>query len=391
MLRAYKYRIYPTDTQKVLIDKHIGSCRFVYNLALETKNYAYISQRKSLSCIDLINQLPDLKKECGWLKDVDSQALQQAIIDLDKAFTAFFKHGSKFPNFKSKKKGNQSFRSSHGEKIFLKDTKITLPKFKEGIEIVQERKFNGKIKNATVSRTPTGKYFVSILVDTFMKTPKLKEITENTTIGIDLGIKHYIVTSEGKEYANPKHLKTSIDRLKVLQRRLRNKKKGSNNKKKAYLKIVVLYEKVANKRKDFLHKLSNEITNQYDTICCEDLKIKNMVKNHCLAQAISDASWGNFVEMLKYKAEWKGKNILQIPTFQASTKVCSNCGTINHTLTLADREWICGSCNTLHHRDINAAKVIKQYCLTKLTPVGSREVFVELPTLVGALKQKGVH
>ena len=332
MLKAFKYRIYPNVSQKDLLNKHIGSCRFVYNLALEVKNYAYMNHRKSLSCIDLINQLPELKKECEWLKEVDSQALQQSVINLDKAFTAFFKHGAKFPNFKNKHNGN-SFRSPHPKGIKLTENKIHIPKFKEGIKIVRERKFDGAIKSATVSRTPTGKYFVSILVDTKKEIPSKPKIEKQTTVGIDLGLTNFIITSDGQKVDNPKFLRNSIDRLKILSKRASRKKKGSANKKKSYYKVALLHEKVANQRKDFLHKLSSKLISENQTLCFEDLNIGGMKKNHKLAQSISDAGWGMFVEMCKYKAEWYGKNILQIPTFEPSTKVCSTCATINKVLT----------------------------------------------------------
>lgn len=389
MLRAYKHRIYPTNQQKLLLDKHFGAVRFVYNLALETKNYAYMNQRKSLSCIDLINQLPDLKKECEWLKEVDSQALQQSVINLDKAFTAFFKHGAKFPKFKNRK-SNQSFRSPHAKNVNLTENKIHFPKFTEGIKIVRERTFNGTVKSATFSKTPTGKYFVSILVDTNCKIPEAKKVTDSNSIGIDLGIKHFVITSDGQKIENPKHLRNSLDRLKVLSRRLRNKRKGSNNKKKSYKKLAVIHERIANQRRDFLHKLSSRIISENQAICIEDLNISGMVKNHKLAQSISDAGWGMFVEMLKYKAEWNGRTILEIPTFEPSTKVCSNCGAINKMLTLKHREWICANCGVEHDRDINAAKAIKQYCLTTHSPDAIGGEPVEMPTLVGSMKQEDV-
>lgn len=387
MLKAYKHRIYPNKSQSELLDKHFGSCRFVYNLALEVKNYAYMNQRKSLSCIDLINQLPSLKSECEWLKDVDSQALQQSVINLDKAFTRFFKHGAKFPNFKNKN-SKQSFRSSQPKSIKLSNNKLFIPKFKEGIKIVRERIFEGEIKSATISCTPTGKYFVSILVDTKKDAPKTKPVKTKTTIGIDLGINHFIVTSDGQKIDNSKHLRKSLTRLKVIQRRASRKKKGSQNNKKAYKRLAIIHEKVANQRRDFLHKLSSKLISENQTLCFEDLNISGMVKNHSLAMSISDAGWGMFVEMCKYKAQWNGKNILQIPTFEPSTKVCSGCGAMNRTLTLSDREWICANCGVEHDRDINAAKVIKQYCLTKYSPVASGGEPVELLTLVGAAKQE---
>jgi len=391
VLKSYKHRIYPTKEQAILIDKHIGACRFVYNLALETKNYAYITQKKNVSCIDLINQLPSLKMQCEWLKEVDSQSLQQSIINLDKAFTQFFKHGANFPNFKKKSGSTQSFRSPHAKTINIDGNKIFIPKFKSGIKIVREREFVGGIKSATISKTSTGKYFVSILVDNKKELPLKKEVKSTNAIGIDLGVSNFIITSDGNKIDNPKYLRNSLSRLKVLQRRLSRKKKGSTNKKKAYKKIAIMHEKVANKRKDFLHKLSTQLINNHDTLCMEDLNIIGMVKNHKLALSISDAGWGMFVEFCKYKAEWNGKNILQIPTFEPSTKVCSCCGTINKTLTLANREWICANCGTEHDRDTNAAKVIKQYCLTKYSPDAIGGEPVELLTLVGAMKQENIN
>jgi putative transposase len=388
MLRAYKYRIMPTPDQSILINKHIGSCRFVYNLALEVKNNAYATHRKNITCFDLMKQLPDLKKECEWLKEVDSQSLQQSIINLDKAFTQFFKGYSRFPKFKNKHSA-QSFRNPHGEFVEIKEGKLYQPKFRSGIKIIIDREFTGEIKSTTISRTPTGKYFVSILVDTSNNIPDKKTIVEKTSIGIDLGIKSLIVTSDGVKIDNPKHLKKQLSHLKYLQRQYSKKKSGSNNKTKSRLKLALCHEKIANQRKDFLHKLSSELIKNHDTLCFETLQIDNMMKNHKLAQAIQSAGWGMFVEMCKYKAEWNGKNILQIPTFQPSTKICSNCGATNHTLTLADREWICANCLTLHDRDVNAAINIKNYSLRDCGGV-RREKPAELPTLVGVMKQENI-
>lgn len=386
MIRGYKYRLYPTIQQAELINKHIGACRFVYNLALETKNYAYASHRKSLSCFDLHAQLPDLKKECEWLKEIDSQALQQSIVNLDKAFTQFFKGHAEFPNFKSKSQSTQSFRHPHGSNIEIKDGKLFQPKFKDGIKVIEDRKFKGEIKNTTVSRTPTGKYFVSILVDTGKENPKPKTVKEKTALGIDLGLKHFIVTSDGNKIENPKYLHKSLSKIKYLQRQVSKKKKGASNRKRAIKIFARQHEKVVNQRKDFLHKLSSKLVSENQTLCFEDLNISGMVKNHNLAQSISSAGWGMFVDMCKYKAEWYGKNILQIPKFQPSTKICSNCGATNHNLTLADREWKC-ICGAIHDRDINAAINIKNYSLKSRGEV-RHEKRVELPTLAGALKHE---
>lgn len=387
MLKSFKYRLYPTSDQKELMDKHIRCCRFVYNLALETKQIAYSGSKKTLSAYELVNQLPALKKELPWLKEVNSHSLQQVIFDLDKAFTDFFKRGCHYPKFKSKKYSRQTFRTPDPQYIKIKENKLWLPKFNSGIKIIQERPLIGSVRSATVLKTSTGKYFVSILCETGTLIPDKPPIQKETSIGVDLGLKHFIATSDGQEIDNPKFLKNSSARLKVLQRRMRNKKRGSANQKKAFKRIALLHEKVANQRKDFLHKLSTQLIRENQTICCEDLNIKGMVKNHKLAGAISDVGWGMFVDMLKYKAEWNGVNLLQIPTFEASTKVCHVCGVQDHTLTLKDREWICGGCGTIHHRDINAAKVIQAYCLKNSGADGSGGP-LELPTLVGTAKKE---
>lgn len=386
MLKAYKYRLYPTLSQRYLIDKHINACRFVYNIALEVKSGAYAAHRKNISCFDLIKQLGDLKLECPWLKEVDSQALQQSVINLDKGFKQFFNGHAEFPRFKKKNCPVQSFRNPHGDRVCVFGNKVSLPKFRDGIRFVQDRSFEGKIKQTTISRASTGKYFISVLVEDGKVLPSTQPLLENTSIGIDLGLSHYIITSDGVKVDNPKHFRNSIQRLRVLQRRASRKKKGSANRKKANLKVALIHERITNQRKDFLHKLSTQLIKNHDTLCMEDLNISGMVKNHKLAGAISDAGWATFVEMCKYKAVWNGKNVLQIPTFEPSTKICSCCGSANHNLTLKDREWIC-RCGVKHDRDINAAQNIKNYCIRNSGRVTPGEP-VELPALVGAMNQE---
>ena len=355
MLKGFKYRIMPTKAQADLLNKHIGSARFVYNLALETKQMAYAGNRVNLSCFDLVKQLPELKTECTWLKEINSQSLQQSIINLDVAFTKFFKGQADFPNFK-KKTSRQSFNVP--QKVELKDGKLNIPKFKEGIKIILHREFKGEIRQATISRTPTGKYFVSILVDNKKELPKKKAIKEKTAVGVDLGIKTFVVTSDGKEYDNPKFLKKSLSKLKFIQRKY-SKKKGKHTK----YRLQRLHEIVANQRKDFLHKTSSELVKIHDTICIEDLNIAGMIKNHKLAQSISDAGWGEFVRQLEYKSEWYGKNIVRIVRFDPSSKLHNVCGYINKDLTLSEREWLCPNCKTLVQRDLNAAINIKNFAL----------------------------
>ena len=377
MYKAFKYRLFPTEPQKELIAKHIGSSRFVYNLALETKNAAYIGSKHNYSAFDLVKQLPELKKELPWLKEVNSQSLQQAIQNMDIAFKKFFK-GDGFPKFKSKRKGKQSF--SIPQNVIVENDLLIIPKFKEGIKMSLHRPTKGTIKSATISVTPTGKYFVSILCETGESVKQKATIKENTSVGIDLGIKTFLVTSDGECFDNPKFLRESLSKLKYIQRKY-SKYKGKRTKKK----LAKLHEDVVNKRKDFLHKVSTKLIRENQTICLETLAVKNMVKNHNLAQAISDVSWSTFVSMLEYKADWYGKNILRIGQFAPSSKTCS-CGVINKDLKLSDREWTCKSCGTTHDRDILAACNIKSFALKNILSGEHRlKNQDELPTLVGVL------
>lgn len=374
MFRAYKYRISPTNSQKELIAKHIGSSRFVYNLALETKTTAYLGSKHNFSPFDLIKQLPELKKECEWLKEVNSQSLQQSIQNMDIAFKKFFK-GAGYPKYKSKHKGNQSF--SIPQNVIVENNLLIIPKFKEGIDIVLHREIKGIIKSATISVTPTGKYFVSILVDTNIEIPIKTPIKENTTIGVDLGIKTFLVTSDGEVFENPKYLRKSQSKLKYVQRKY-SKNKGKRTKQK----LAKIHEKIKNKRLDFLHKTSAKLIRENQTICLEDLAVSNMVKNHNLAQAINDVSWSTFVTMLEYKADWYGKNILRIGQWSPSSKTCNCCGYINKELTLKDREWTCHKCKTTHDRDINAAINIKSFALKNILSGTDRKNQGKLSTMV---------
>ena len=377
MFRAYKYRISPTNSQKELIKKHCGSVRFLYNLALETKTTAYLGNKVNLSRYDLQKQLVELKKELPWLKETNSQSLQSALINLDEAYKKFFK-GAGFPKFKKKTNGG-SFAVP--QNVIIEDDLLIIPKFKEGIKTVLHRPIKGTIKSATVSVTPTGKYFVSVLCETKEGIPPKAPIKESTAIGIDLGIKDFAITSDGEVFENPKYLREAQSKLKYLQRRY-SKYKGKRTKKK----LAKLHENVANKRKDFLHKVSTQLIRENQTICLETLAVKNMVKNHNLAQAISDASWSTFVSMLEYKADWYGKNILRIGQFAPSSKTCSNCGSINKELQLKDREWTCSSCSTVLDRDVNSAINIKSFALKNYLSGEHRlKNQDELPRLRGVL------
>jgi putative transposase len=377
MLKAFKYKLSPTKEQSVLLNKHIGASRFVYNLSLEVKQMAWAGNKVNLSCFALHSQLKDLKTECEWLKEINSQSLQQSITNLDKAYTAFFKGQNSFPKFKKKSNGG-TFNVP--QNVSLENGKLIIPKFKKGIEIILHRPIKGVIRQATISKTPTGKYFVSILCETGDAIKPKAKIKENTTIGIDLGLKTYIVSSDGKEFDNPKFLRKAQSKLKYVQRKY-SKYKGKRTKQK----LAILHEKVANQRKDFLHKTSSELIKNHDSLAIEDLNVKGMLANHKLAQSISDAGWSSFVTMLEYKADWYGKNILKIGRFEPSSKLHANCGYINKELTPSDREWTCPKCSEVVLRDVNAAINIKSFALRNILSGTDRKNQGKLPTLVGAL------
>lgn len=394
MLKTYVYRVYPNKEQEILLAKHFGATRFIYNWGLAKKIEEYEKNKKTLSYFDLAKQLTKLKQqeEYKWLYEVSNQTLQQSLRHLDNAFTKFFREKKGFPKFKSKKRNKNSYSFAEYISVDFKNKKLYIPKFqkKNGLKIRVDRTFEGKIKTCTIKKTPTNKYFISVLVETNDIIPQKPKIEEKTAIGIDLGIKDFAILSTGEKIENQKNLAKLMPRLKVLQKRASKKQKDSNNRKKANLKVALLYEKITNRRNDFLHKLSHRLTheNQVNTLCLETLNVQGMIKNHKLAQAISDVSWSKFNNYLKYKTEWYGKNLIQIGRFEPSSKICSVCGNINNDLKLSDREWTCKNCNIHHDRDINASKNIVKFALQQqnlvYTGQGMSEVSVELPTVVGA-------
>jgi putative transposase len=362
VIKAFKYQLQPTKEQEVLLNKHFGCSRFVWNWALGEKMKAYQLDKTNLSRYDLQARLPIMKKqeEFSWLKEVNSLAIQAKLEDLDKAYTSFYKKKANYPKFKSKK-NRQSFRVPQNTKVNWKDKKVIIPKFLEGIRFDAHRTFEGKISSSYVSKTTTGKYFISILVEDGKALPSKPKVKEETTIGIDLGISRFATISTGEKIDNPRLLKIKLDRIRREQKKLSRKQKGSNNREKQRIKLAKLHEQVANSRKDFHHKLSHKLThdNQVDTIVMETLSIKNMMKNKRLSRHIGDCSWYQFQTFLKYKCDWYGKNFIQIGRFEPSSKLCS-CGKINHDLTLKDRVWTCEACGKTHDRDILASNNIKQ-------------------------------
>ena len=356
MLRAYKYRIYPTGEQKVLFAKTFGCCRFVYNWALNLKITAYKERKETLGNVSLTNLMKsELKAEHEWLSEVNSQSLQSALRNLDTAYSNFFRNTKAvgFPRFKSRK-DRQSFLCPQHCRVDFERGTVTIPKAKD-IPAALHRRFKGMVKSVTVSMTPSGKYFASVLVDTNLQEVPTVAPHDHTALGIDLGIKSLAVCSDGRTFDNPKNLQHSLDRLAVLQKRLSRKQKGSSNRNKARICVARLQEHIASKRKDNLHKITYALTHdsQVRTICMEDLNVKGMQRNHRLAQAVGDASFG----------------------------MCGKCGYIYKGLKLSERSWTCPVCGTGHDRDFNAACNIKEFGLKALPTERGKVKPVDCPTV----------
>lgn len=356
IFKSFKFRIYPNKEQEILFAKHFGACRFVFNHYLNKRKETYLEDKKSLNYYDNANDLTKLKKDDNyiWLKEINSQSLQSSLRNLDTAYGKFFRKQSKFPRFKSKY-DRQSFKIPQFVK--LENNELILPKFKSGIKINLHREINGEILFVTISKSTTDKYYVSITCEVNHK-PFDKNGSE---VGIDTGIKDLAILSDGTTYENIKTLKNNLKKVKYNQRQLSKKVKGSSSRNKQKQKLAIVHEKITNVRKDYLHKVSTEIVKNHDIISVEDLAVKNIMKNHKLAQAISDGSLGSFYSMLEYKCEWNDKQFVKIDRFFPSSKMCSNCGWINGDLTLNIREWKCPSCDEKHDRDFNASKnILKQ-------------------------------
>ena len=365
MTKGFKYRIYPNKEQTQQLNQMLGNARFVYNWALDKRIKEYQSEKKSISAFSIMMDLTQLKKqpEYDWLNLSVAQSLQQSVVNMDKAFTRFFKQKKGFPKFKSKHIGTHHVGFPQNTKVDFETGKISLPKL-GWIKTKISRTFEGKIKTSTIEKTPTGKFFISITVELPNVKVKQKPISKVNAVGIDTGIKTFAVLSDGTEIENPKHLKSNLQRLKVLQRRASKKQKGSANRRKANLKVALLHEKISNQRMDFLHKTTTAIAKQYDTVACENLNISGMMKNHHLAQSIADLGLGRFYTLLAYKMAENGGNYLEIGRFAPSSKMCE-CGAINKDLKLSDREWVCPVCGRINKRYFLASRNILKFALTE--------------------------
>lgn len=390
IFKSFKFRIYPNKEQEILLAKHFGAYRFVFNHYLNKRKETYLEDKKSLNYYDNANDLTQLKKDENyiWLKEINSQSLQSSLRNLDTAYMKFFRKQTKFPRFKNKY-DRQSFKIP--QFIKLEENKLIIPKFKDGININLYREIEGKIQFATISKTTTDKYYVSITCEVQYQ-PYGKT---NSKVGIDTGIKDLAILSDGTTYENIKILKNNLKKLKYNQRQLSKKMKGSSSRNKQKIKIATIHEKITNVRRDYLHKVSTEIVKNHDIISVEDLVVKNIMKNHKLAQAMSDVSLGSFYSMLEYKCDWNDKQLIKIDRFFPSSKMCSNCGWINQDLTLNVREWICSSCGKKHDRDFNASKNILKQGLKILSGSGIesdiKQKQVEALSLDESMKPEIIH
>lgn len=365
---SYRFRLMPNQEQRVLLAKHFGAIRYTYNHFLAARKDKYLESKKSSNYYGDCKLLTELKKTLPWMKEVCSQSLQFSLKCLDAAYNNFFAGRGKFPVFKAKH-ANQSFRVPQNAKIT--ENKLVIPKFLEGIRMVKHREVEGEIKFCSISRNKVGQYHVSITVERDI--PVLPVV--DTEVGVDLGIKTLAVCSDGTTYENVKPYRMLARRLKMAQRKLSSKKKGSKNRERAKRRLAKMHLKVKNIRQDHLHKVTTKIIRENQTVYLETLNVQGMMKNHCLAGAIADASFYETNRQLEYKAGWYGRTVKCLDRWFPSSKTCSGCGFIKQDLRLSDREWDCPRCGEVHDRDLNAARMIlKQGKIEGKLPLERREV-----------------
>ncbi|MHA2428055.1 MAG: RNA-guided endonuclease InsQ/TnpB family protein [Candidatus Hermodarchaeia archaeon] len=394
MLKTFRYRLYPNSIQQERIRKTIDACRFVYNWALETKKTAYEKDKTNLTWYDLNNRLPALKRDYTFLQAAYSQSLQQAVKRLHQAFQKFFNNltfetkPSGYPKFKRRKATRQSFDVPQFFTIDFATRSIWLPKI-GSVKTVFHRRFSGRPRMCTIVSTLTGKFYISIVVDDGEDSLPKQPVTENKSVGIDVGLKTYVTMSTGEKLVNPRHLQNALQRLRCLHRRLSKKQLGSRNREKARRRLAHYYEHVSNQRADFQQKLSTRLIRENQAIIIETLNIRGMIRNRRLAKSIADASWYTFLEMVRYKAEWYGVTVIGVEQFTPTSKRCHGCGFLNERLTLSERVWTCPTCGLSLDRDVNAAKNIKMIgLLSIMSPREPRVEPVELSAGAEVSKQE---
>ncbi len=384
VIKTFKYRIYPNKEQQEILSKHFGCCRFIYNYFLNERKEYYLThkdtEKKTLNYYDNAMFLPQLKEkdEFKWLKKVNAQSLQQSLRYLDEAYNRFFRRQANYPKFKSKNE-KQSFVIPQNFRI--EENKLHIPRLKTGIKVIIDRPLTGKPCSATISKNKVNQYHVSITTETEHEIlPQNKNI-----VGIDLGIKTLVTTSNGKKYENLKTYHQYEKKLKYAQRQVSKKKKGSNSRKKAIFKLSRIHNKIKNIRENHLHQISHQIISENQVIISEDLSVANMLKNHKLAKSIQSASWGELIRQLNYKAEWNERLYIKVDRFFPSSKMCSCCGFIINELPLNIREWKCPKCETIHDRDVNAARNIEIQGMNLINQTGCGMQSVYKQKLVEAL------
>ena len=394
MLRTFRYRLYPNHTQRAMIRKTIDACRFVYNWALETMKTTHETEGTTLNWFDLNNRLIKLKQDYPFLKEAYSQSLQQAIKRLHLAFQHFFRRVAQgkekpgYPKFKRRKASRQSFDVPQFFMVDFVSRRVNLPKI-GAVKTIFHRRLTGTPRTCSIISTLTGKFFISIVVDDGKRQPPKLQVTSQKSVGIDVGLATYITVSTGETVGNPRHLRNALNRLQCLHRRLSKKVKGSQNREKARRRLARCYERVVNQRADFQHKLSTRLIRENQAIMVESLNVSGMMQNRHLAKSIADAAWSQFLEMLRYKAEWYGVTLIEVGRFMPTSKRCHECGYIKNGLSLANRVWVCPTCGKSLNRDLNAARNIKLMGLRSLnTPREPREEPVELSALAEASKQE---
>ena len=371
MKKAFKYRIYPNKAQRALFQATFGCCRFVYNKTLDIRKTAYAMDKTQLSEFDLIKKIKPLKEEFPWLRDVPAVCLPQAVGDMNDAFRDFFKSGKGYPKFKTKHRSRKSCRFPGQSCAVLQDiSRLKLPKLGL-VKYKKDREFIGTLRHIVVTQESDGKYYASCLVVTGIEAPKPQPVKASTTVGIDLGLKDFIVTSDGCKMPNPRFYVTIDHSIARLQKHEARKMKGSKRRARIRLKINKLYSKKRNLIKNYIYHVVKTLLRESQTLVMENLNIVGMVKNHSLAKSIQNVCWGELRRVLEYKSQWLGHNLIFIDRWAPSTKTCSHCGFHNSTLTLSDRSWTCPGCGTHHDRDINAAINIKRMGLETLLPAVS--------------------